>query len=43
MPVAQASAQWQGWCVGNLRPIYEPVLSFIKLYSLGATIADNVL
>jgi len=39
----EASAQWQGWRVGNLRPVYEPILWFIKPYRLGSTIADNVL
>ncbi|MYI72401.1 MAG: site-specific DNA-methyltransferase [Synechococcus sp. SB0673_bin_10] len=39
----EASVQWQGWRVGNLRPTYEPILWFIKPYRLGATIADNVL
>jgi len=34
---------WQGWRIGNLRPIFEPVLWFTKPYKMGATIADNVL
>jgi site-specific DNA-methyltransferase (adenine-specific) len=34
---------WDGWRVGNLRPIFEPVLWFTKPYKIGATIADNVL
>jgi len=34
---------WEGWRVGNLRPIYEPVLWFVKPYPIGTTIADNVL
>ena len=39
-----ASAEaWEGWRVGNLRPVYEPVLWFTKPYKIGATIADNVL
>ena len=39
----QASQEWAGWRIGNLRPVFEPVLWFIKPYKLGSTIADNVL
>lgn len=35
--------QWQGWRVGNLRPTFEPILWFVKPYTIGTTIADNVL
>lgn len=35
--------RWRGWRVGNLRPIFEPILWFTKPYKIGATIADNVL
>lgn len=34
--------QWQGWRVGNLRPIFEPILWFMKPYTIGGTLADNV-
>jgi site-specific DNA-methyltransferase (adenine-specific) len=34
---------WQGWRVGNLRPLYEPILWFTKPYTIGTTIADNLL
>lgn len=34
---------WAGWRVGNLRPIFEPVLWLTKPYKIGTTIADNVL
>lgn len=37
------SRRWDGWRVGNLRPIFEPVLWFTKPYKIGTTIADNVL
>ena len=37
------SNRWTGWRVGNLRPIFEPVLWFVKPYRIGTTIADNVL
>lgn len=35
--------RWQGWKVGNLRPIFEPVLWFTKPYKIGTTIADNII
>ncbi|MEK7563878.1 MAG: site-specific DNA-methyltransferase [Patescibacteria group bacterium] len=34
---------WEGWRIGNLRPIYEPILWFTKPYKIGTTVADNVL
>ncbi len=34
---------WQGWRIGNLAPIYEPIAWFMKPYRIGGTIADNVL
>lgn len=37
------AAKWEGWRVGNLRPTFEPVLWFVKPYTIGTTIADNVL
>ena len=40
--LASATA-WKGWRVGNLRPIYEPILLFTKPYKIGTTIADNIL
>jgi site-specific DNA-methyltransferase (adenine-specific) len=40
----KASAeQWEGWRVGNLRPTFEPILWFVKPYTIGTTITDNVL
>lgn len=40
----QLSAQrWAGWRVGNLRPIFEPVLWFTKPYKIGHTLASTVL
>jgi site-specific DNA-methyltransferase (adenine-specific) len=38
-----SAAVWDGWRVGNLRPVYEPILWFAKPYPIGTTIADNVL
>lgn len=39
----ESSRQWEGWRVGNLRPVFEPILWFTKPYEIGGTIADNVL
>jgi site-specific DNA-methyltransferase (adenine-specific) len=39
----EASQEWQGWRIGNLRPIFEPILWFTKPYKIGTTIADNAL
>lgn len=35
--------KWQGWKIGNLRPLFEPILWFMKPYKIGGTIADNVI
>ena len=40
MPSAQ---KWEGWKVGNLRPIFEPILWFQKPYKVGGTLADTML
>lgn len=37
------SNKWKDWKVGNLRPIFEPVLWFMKPYPIGGTLADNIL
>lgn len=37
------AALWDGWRVGNLRPVFEPILWFTKPYKIGTTIADNIL
>lgn len=34
---------WEGWKVGNLRPLFEPILWFMKPYKIGGTLADNIL
>jgi len=39
----QAAEDWEGWRVGNLRPLFEPILWFTKPYKIGTTIADNAL
>ena len=38
-----AAKKWEGWRIGNLKPIFEPILWFVKPYKIGGTIADNVL
>lgn len=35
--------EWEGWRVGNLRPIFEPILWFMKPYKVGGTLADNII
>ena len=37
------SESWEGWRVGNLRPVFEPIQWFSKPYKIGTTITDNVL
>jgi site-specific DNA-methyltransferase (adenine-specific) len=37
----QRAKDWDGWRVGNLRPVFEPILWVFKPYKV--TIADNVL
>ncbi len=37
------SEKWTGWRIGNLRPIFEPILWFTKPYTIGGTIANNML
>ncbi len=39
----EASEEWEGWKLGNLRPIFEPILWFQKPYKIGGTLADNIL
>jgi len=38
-----SAEKWAGWKVGNLRPVFEPILWFSKPYKIGGTITDNVL
>ena len=39
----ESASRWLGWRVGNLRPVFEPILWFEKPYKIGSTIADNML
>ncbi|MCL2089304.1 MAG: site-specific DNA-methyltransferase [Oscillospiraceae bacterium] len=34
--------KWTGWKVGNLRPLFEPILWFMKPYKIGDTLSDNI-
>ena len=34
--------KWAGWKVGNLRPLFEPILWFMKPYKIGDTLTDNI-
>lgn len=36
------ATKWEGWRVGNLRPIFEPILWFMKPYTVGGTLTDNI-
>lgn len=40
---ADNSQKWTGWKVGNLRPLFEPILWFMKPYPQGSTLTDNIL
>jgi hypothetical protein len=40
---SSSAKKWTGWKIGNLRPLFEPILWFTKPYKIGGTIADNVL
>ena len=37
------SEKWEGWKVGNLRPLFEPILWFMKPYPQGTTLTDTIL
>ena len=34
--------KWAGWKLGNLRPLFEPILWFMKPYAIGDTLTDNI-
>lgn len=38
-----AAQEWNGWRLGNLAPLYEPIAWFMKPYRIGGTLADSVL
>lgn len=35
--------KYKGWKLGNLRPLFEPILWFQKPYKIGGTLTDNLL
>lgn len=35
--------KWKDWRVGNLRPLFEPILWFEKPYPIGSTLTDNII
>ena len=35
--------KWAGWKLGNLRPLFEPILWFMKPYAIGDTLTDNIM
>lgn len=37
------SERWAGWKIGNLRPLFEPILWFMKPYPQGSTLTDNII
>lgn len=37
------SKKWEGWKIGNLRPLFEPILWFMKPYPVGGTLTDNII
>ena len=40
---SENAKKWEGWKVGNLRPLFEPILWFMKPYPIGTTLTDNIL
>lgn len=41
--LTEEAKQWQGWRLGNLAPIWEPIAWLVKPYQIGGTITDNLL
>lgn len=41
--LSEEAKKWSGWRLGNLAPIWEPILWLIKPYKIGGTITDNIL
>lgn len=39
----EAAKRWEGWRLGNLAPIWEPIAWFVAPYKIGGTIVDNIL
>lgn len=41
--LTEEAKKWEGWRLGNLAPIWEPIAWFMKPYTIGGTITDNIL
>ena len=41
--LTEEAEKWEGWRLGNLAPIWEPIAWFVKPYTIGGTITDNIL
>ncbi len=41
--LTKEAEEWDGWRLGNLAPIWEPIAWFMKPYKIGGTITDNIL
>ncbi len=41
--LVEEAKKWEGWRLGNLAPIWEPIAWFMKPYTIGGTITDNIL
>jgi site-specific DNA-methyltransferase (adenine-specific) len=41
--LVEDAKKWEGWRLGNLAPIWEPIAWFTKPYKIGGTITDNIL
>jgi len=41
--LSKEAKKWEGWRLGNLAPIWEPIAWFMKPYKIGGTITDNIL
>jgi len=41
--LTKEAQNWEGWRLGNLAPIWEPIAWFMKPYKIGGTITDNIL
>ena len=39
----EKAEKWEGWRLGNLAPIWEPIAWFMKPYTIGGTITNNIL
>lgn len=40
---SENSKKWAGWKIGNLRPLFEPILWFMKPYPIGGTLTDIII